>query len=351
LCLRVQRSGFRSFKFVYSVNGQPRWYHIGGIPLADARRIADRLRVAVAEGRDPHGERKAQRNADTFAEVADAYLEHAKARNKSWPQARKLVVRFALPAWGGRPAKSVSRSDVKALLGRIRSPSVCNGTLAALSAVFSWAVREEIVTANPCTGIERHSMRSRERVLSDTELPLLWKALDAMGSAEARALQTILLTGQRPGEVSRMRAEHVVDGVWTLPGAPQGDYWPGTKNGRTHRVWLPQTVRDIVNGSGSGFVFGNMRLDLAMQKACRAAGITDRITPHDLRRSAATLVTRLGFGRAAMDRLLNHVANNVSDIYDRHNYENQDRVIVEKISAHVIGLVEIEQRRTGAGVI
>src|SRR5262249_10569815 len=149
-----------------------------------------------------------------------------------------------------------------------------------------------------------------------------------MGSAEARVLQTILLTGQRPGEVAHMRAEHVKDGWWTLPGEPQGDYWPGTKNSRSHSVWLPQVVRDAINSSG--FVFGDpeMRLDITMRRACEAAGITDPVRPHDLRRTFGTLVTRLGFGRAAMDRLLNHADGSVGSIYDRHGYADEDRAIV-----------------------
>ena len=79
LALRVQRSGFRSFKFVYSFRGRPRWYHIGWVPLSEARRIAVKLRLSVAEGRDPVAERAAERGAGTFAELADAYLEAAES--------------------------------------------------------------------------------------------------------------------------------------------------------------------------------------------------------------------------------------------------------------------------------
>ena len=91
LVLRVQRSGFRSFKFVYSFRGRPRWYHIGWVPLSEARRIAVKLRLSVAEGKDPVAERAAERGAGTFAELADAYLEYAKRKNKSWRQADFLV--------------------------------------------------------------------------------------------------------------------------------------------------------------------------------------------------------------------------------------------------------------------
>jgi hypothetical protein len=58
-----------------------------------------------------------------------------------------------------------------------------------------------------------------------------------------------------------MRHDQITDGWWTSPGAPDAEHkWPGTKNGATHRVWLPQPVRDIIAelnyGDDSGFVFG-----------------------------------------------------------------------------------------------
>ena len=75
-------------------------------------------------------------------------------------------------------------------------------------------------------------------MLSDGEVVLLWKKLDP-------ALKLILLTGQRPGEVAAMQREHIVDGWWQLPGKPQGN-WPGTKNGRDHRVWLSEPAQALI---------------------------------------------------------------------------------------------------------
>ncbi len=59
------------------------------------------------------------------------------------------------------------------------------------------------------------------------------------------ALKLILLTGQRPGEVAAMQAAHVVEGWWQMPGKPQGD-WPGTKNGRDHRVALSEAAQELI---------------------------------------------------------------------------------------------------------
>ena len=74
---------------------------------------------------------------------------------------------------------------------------LANQVLAAASAIFSWAVRQEIVSANPCSGVERNDTTSRERVLSDAEIAAFWPHLSA-------PLKMILLTGQRPGEVAHL---------------------------------------------------------------------------------------------------------------------------------------------------
>ena len=113
---------------------------------------------------------------------------------------------------------------------RIEAPIVANQVLAAASAIFSWAIRQEIVAVNPCKLVDRNPTQDRARVLSDAEVKLLWGRLDP-------GLRLILLTGQRPGEVAAMQRDHVADGFWQLPGKPKGA-WPGTKNGRDHRVWL-----------------------------------------------------------------------------------------------------------------
>jgi NAD(P)-dependent dehydrogenase (short-subunit alcohol dehydrogenase family) len=207
LAVRVQPTGARAWKCIYSRQGRPRWLHLGdagGIGLADARTLAAEAMLAVARGKDPAAEKLAERGAGTFAELADRYVEHyAKRRNKSWEQADKLIRRHALPRWGNLRASSVGRADVRAMMSRIDAPVLANQVLAAVSAIFSWAVKQEVVGTNPCRGVDRNATRSRERVLSDSEIPRFWSAFDDAGLIISTALKTILLTGHRPGELGR----------------------------------------------------------------------------------------------------------------------------------------------------
>ena len=241
----------------------------------------------MAKTRLPNG---AWRVATSLPNWQSRYLEeHAKKKNKSWQQAAKLVRRYLLPTWGDLSANTITRSDVRAVMGKINGPVLANQVLASGSAIFTWAVKQELLPINPCRGVERNATVSRERVLSDAEVPLFWQAFGEAG-LPGIALQVLLLTGQRPGEVSRMRREHIADGWWTMPGAPDAATgWPGTKNAQTHRVWLPQPVQEILTALGdneSGFVFGQVwALDPVMRRVCEQLNVP-RATPHDLRRTS-----------------------------------------------------------------
>jgi integrase len=351
LAVVVQPTGHKAWKCVYPFHGRPRWYHIGAvaaIDLADARKLAGRVMFKVAEGNDPAAERKAERNKGTFEELATRYVEeYAKRKNRSWQQADALVRRHLIPKWGKLQAADIARSDVKAMMARIKAPIVANQTLAAASAIFAWAIREEIVKINPCQLVERNDTKSRERVLSDSEIPKFWIAFDGAGLLQSTALKLILLTGQRPGEVAHMRREHIVDGWWMLPGEPVPALdWPGTKNGQSHRVWLAAPAQALLaNMPDTGLVFAGARgsavakLDAAMRDICKALG-AERATPHDLRRTFSTKVTGLGFGKDAMNRVTNHKEGGIASVYDRHGYADENTRVMEAVAARIMALVE-----------
>jgi integrase len=353
LAIRVQPSGARAWKCIYSFHGRPRWLHLGdagAIGLADARTLAAEAMLAVARGKDPAAERKAERGAGTFAELAQRYLdEHARKANKSWQQGDTLVRRYALPHWGKLQASTIARADVKAMMRRIEAPILANQVLAAVSAIFTWAVREEILPSNPCKLVARNAVRSRERVLSESELPRFWSAFDDAEAVTAAALRMILLTGQRSGEVTHMRREHIVDGWWELPGDPIPGIWPGTKNAAAHRVWLPGRAQAILeelsSGATTGFVFAGPRgspvadLQAAMRTVCAELKV-ERATPHDLRRTHGTTITGLGFGRDIMNRIQNHKEGGIASVYDRHQYAEETKRVMESVASKIMALVE-----------
>ena len=341
LALQIRPNGRRGWKCIYSCRGRVRWFHLGdgnAIGLQQARELARDIMYAVAKGEDPQAEKRARRNAGTFAELAERYVEdYAKRRNKSWRQGDKLVRRYLLPSWVKLEAKSITRSEVRLAIGRIAAPVLANQVLAAASAIFSWAVKQEVIAVNPCRGVERNETASRERVLADSELRLFWEAFGRAGRA-GTALKLILLTGQRPGEVAHMRSEHIVDGWWEMPGKPvEALDWPGTKNSQSHRVWLPEPAQLLLS---SAKTITASKLDPVMRSICAELGIADKVTPHDLRRTHGTKVTALGFGRDAMNRVQNHREGGIASVYDRHEYAEENKRIMETVAAELIRLAE-----------
>jgi integrase len=338
LALSVQPSGHLAWKVVYTIRGRgPRWYHLGDarrISLADARKLASKILFQVAEGKDPHADRLALRGRGSFEQVARRYLEeHAKKKNKSWRQAGALVSRYLLPRWAKLDIGSIRRADVKVAIAAITAPVLANQVLAAASAIFSWAMRQEIISANPCAGVERNNTTNRERVLSDSEITQFWPQLTV-------PLKVILLTGQRPGEVAHLHRAHVVDGWWNMPGAldPKTG-WPGTKNAQSHRIWLSEPVHKLL----PDLLAAPMRaeqMQADMRAICSKLGVRDKVTPHDLRRTFCSKVTALGFGRDAMNRVSNHKEGGIADVYDRHRYQEENKKIMEAVARHIVSIAE-----------
>jgi integrase len=124
-----------------------------------------------------------------------------------------------------------------------------------------------------------------------------------------------------------------------MPGAPEPELgWPGTKNGQTHKVWLPQGARDIIaelgNGEPAGFVFtGDGRRPIKELDARLGA---ERATPHDLRRTHGSTITALGFGRDAMNRIQNHREGGIADVYDRHEYAEENKRVMETVAHRIL---------------
>ena len=348
LVLFVEPSGQKTYKLYYRRNHKPKWYRLGranAVSLQDARAEAKRLmaKIELDDTFDPQQARQEARAAGTWEQLVDRYIsEYAKRRLKSWQAVEKQLKRHT-EAWNSRPAGSITRADVKQVFRRVSdtAPKSANLLLAHVSAVFDWAIRDEVLNlpANPAHGIERNPTKARERVLEAHELPPLWNALAASEDATSAALRLLLLTGQRPGEVGHMRWQDIRGRWWIMPGEPSADgTWPGTKNKQTHMVYLSDTARALIDtqaGWHDTYVFVSSRgkpvdrLKERMQDLTKRKELEPKVTPHDLRRTHATMITQLGHDRAAMDRVLGHKPGGVGSVYDRNTYADEfERIAV-----------------------
>ncbi|MDP6708945.1 MAG: integrase family protein [Alphaproteobacteria bacterium] len=346
LCLIALPTGHKSFKVVYRSAGLLRWYNVGTygkVYLKEAREVAREINKRVALGEDPHLDKMKSREGITFKHLAEKYQErYAKRVNKSWKQPADLLRWHVYGTLGSRKAKDISRDDVRRLFRQLSDdrPILANQVLAAISAIYGWALGEEEpdIQINPATGIRRNPTRERERVLTDGELRLVWPKFDDFGLVKATALRCVLLTAQRGGEVLHMRGEHIDGQWWTMPGRPEAETgWPGVKNALDHRIWLSTPVMALLHELGlpeRGFVFTHERgqplQDLsAVTREIWSELNIPRFTPHDLRRSTATSMTGMGIDRLTVSRILNHREGGITRVYDRHSYDAQKRNALE----------------------
>ncbi len=350
--LRVSpHSDRRTFIVRYTLKGRRRRVTLGAYPtlsLADARERAREILGAVARGEDPQSKKKAERQAMTFGELAEIYVErHAKVKKRRWREDERVINVDLLPHWKGRKAKNIKRGDAVELLDGIverGAPIMANRTRALISKIYNFGIGRDIVEHNPCFGVPMPAKaRQRDRVLSEDEIRAVWRALEDEDPVMAATFKMRLVTAQRGVEVLTMRWKDIDGDRWTIPAEV-------SKNGLAHGVPLSQQARALLaelrpKTGFSPWVFESQRKPgthiSAVQKAgyriAKAADI--EFVPHDLRRTAATFMTSMGISRLVVSKILNHVETGVTAIYDRHSYDEEKREALERWGRTLAGIV------------
>lgn len=248
---------------------------------------------------------------------------------------------MSLVLFGGRNRR-MKGSVSRCLTGNKERPAIANQVLAAMSAVFRWALEQEIIETNPARDIKRNPCKPAERYLSDDELKSAWVKFEDLGFHATIKLRLMLTTAQRPGEVCSMRWQDLdlQKRIWTLPGDPDGD-WPGTKNGRTHEVPLSSqaiVLLEELDPQKEGNVFPSARIPIT--KSIWDGLDIPRFRPHDLRATAASGMDALGIHREHISRVLNHVEGGVTASYIRHDHMDQKRRALDAWGAYLEAIVK-----------
>jgi integrase len=364
--LRATPAGTKSFAFKYRSkrDGKVIRLTLGSYPdlsLAKARSIVEGHRRSIAEGGDPRDHKhaavtEAKAQGKTFDEVAELFIEqYAKPNKASWRDDQSLL-RRPRAKWRKLPVSAITDDHVAKLLDEIaaEAPVSANRTQSLLHKLFRWAKEpgRKFVTANPVADMPRRARETpKDRVLSDDEIKTLWRALDVEPRRSiALALKLILLTAARPGMVSGMLRDelHDLDGEapeWHLPASRM-------KNGKPFIVPLsPQAVAIIKEarpGPNEPVIFPSRfhnrasierhALSQAVRELIDKLGMA-KWTPHDLRRTAATLARRHGVPRDHVRALLAHTEGDVTAIYDRFDMLPEKRAAVIKLGDVVEGTV------------
>jgi integrase len=350
--LRISEGGRKAWTVFYRHRGRLRRLTLGHYPtlsLADARQLAKAALRDAQHGLDPAGAKRDANSAESFADLGTLYLErHAKIMKRTWREDERKIRRELLPRWANRKAAEIGRKDVIILLDSIvarGSGVLANRTRGLISKIFNFGIRRGIVELNPAQGVENPGQEhQRDRVLSEDETRALWHALDSERPKIAAIFRLALLTAQRRGEVLGMRWDELdLEGAWwTIPAER-------SKNGLAHRVPLgPRAfaiLRELQNpppgpiqvfpGSKGGQPIANIKKP--MRRLIQRSEVDFRF--HDLRRTAASLMTGLGISRLVVGKILNHVERGVTAIYDRHSYDSEKRAALLKWDRHVAEIV------------
>jgi integrase len=361
LGVRVTASRAKNYLAQYALAGLKRRVPLGScdaISLAAAREATKAIMGDVAKGRDPAADRKAAalkaaRKATDDALTLEALLNQWRALHLADKRERYRVeaVRALHYAFGPNlkaPAADLSRSTVVRVLdglAREGKQAMANRTVAYGRAAYHWAVKRDTLTVNPFANLPQTSLADRERVLSDEELRALWTSTDEPGSFNA-IVRVLILTGQRRSEVGGMRWDELDADLstWIISSGR-------TKNGVEHIIPLSSQANAILRGvpriEGVDFVFPGLRgkfngFSKAKVALDKASGIKDwRL--HDLRRSVATGLQKLGVRLEVTEAVLNHVSGSrkgIVGVYQRHHWADEKRAALVAWGAHVAAIVE-----------
>jgi integrase len=348
LGVRVTARGGKTYLAQYNWHGQKRRVPLGscsGVSLAKARDAVRAIMGDVAKGIDPAAERKkaAAHEALTLsALLSDWQALHLASKRPRYAAEAVRALRNAFARYLDLPAADLSRATaVKALDAMARRGSVAMAarTAAYGKAAYGWGVKRGALSENPFASLPVTPTERRERVLSDDELAAIWRATDGPGPFNG-IVRLLLLTGQRREEVAGMTWAELSDdfSAWTIPASR-------AKNGATHIVPLSAPAQDLLRGlpQFGELVFGPFNSWSKAKAALDAKSGVTNWRLHDLRRTMATGLQRLGVRLEVTEQVLNHVSGSragIVGVYQRHDFASEKRAALEAWGAHVLAVVE-----------
>ena len=348
---RVRPGGSKTFIAQYRAGGgrtsASRRFTIGryGVLTVDeARAEARKVLGAVALGQDPSQARQSKRREMTVADLIDLYetkgTDHLKDRNRRWMMAR--LRHHVVPLLGRTKITEVRAADVEQFMRDVKAGKtakdeksgprarviVKGGAGAAvkgvrdLSAVFAFAVRQELVPNNPCARVKKPADGKRLRFLTLDEVRRLGAGLDALEAEGANPKAVAImrlwaLTGCRRDEIAGLRWSEIDFHHACLRLAE-------TKTGRSVRPLASAALallQSVSREPGAEFVFpsedgasfyqGTKRFWPIVTARAGLAGVT----PHTLRHTIGSAAVSSGETLAMTGALLGHANARSTSIY------------------------------------
>ncbi len=344
------------------------WLVIHRDVTPDVRLYLDQQKAAAAEAERIAKMEQAARK--TFADVFMDWHRAKLSQRKDGAEMLRAVGKDVLSVVGKKEMGTVTRADLLACLDAVsaRAPVMANRVLTTLKTFYGWAQLREIVSIDPLAPVKAADVGGKEpgrkRVLSDGEIVDLFRKLPECGLSPMvqTALLISLATGCRIGEIAKAEWAHVsmTKKTWVIPAG-------NAKNGIAHAItlspfalglftslqptqeslWImpsPKKIRSRIAEKGIGAAVYD-RQTQGPQRQGRTAATSSLVlegghwTPHDLRRSCATGMQKLGIMPAVIDATLNHKeTKGVTQIYQRYDYSAEMADAWAKWGRHLAGL-------------
>lgn len=341
--VRIKPSGVKSFVLKYRIGSHTKRYTIGkvGSPytIDEARAVAADLLRGVRAGIDPMQAKVELREAKTIAELVERYLADGPVskptkRASSWKNDASLLRRHVNVLMGHRLARDLTRRDIERLQADILAgksatdvrtrprgraivrggPAVAGGALRSLSAMYSWAISQGLLSENPVRSVQKIPPGRRERYLTRAEAQGVYEATYDMSAAgeilEAHGaiIRLLLLTGARKSEILQLEWQEVdlERGVILLPSHR-------SKTGRKAIPLNSVAVQELAGRKREGvYVFPAVRgsgptvgLQRSWERVRAKVGLGE-VRLHDLRHSFASFAAADGASLYVIGKALGH---------------------------------------------
>lgn len=360
--VKVTPTGAKIYVLQYRMGGRghkTRRYTLGkegALRPTTARKEAERLYGLVKQGKDIAAEsREAKRVAVdlAFKPYVETFCDTTMKAEwpKSWEETKRCLELHAVAHWGDKPLTEITAGDCRQLLRRLNDrPATRRNLFAALSYLFNKSVKDGVLPVSPLVALDPPKpVEERTRTLNDDELRWLWAAVEEEEQPSRGIVEHLILWGSRRGEVAgldwselnRDRRE------WHLPGAR-------AKNGCDNIIPLTALAISKLDGIAgdekwprSGLVFPSRagtipsgwsklkrRLQERMVKEAEKAGA--ELKPwrlHDIRRTVATNLQRLGIRHEVVEHLLNHrekARTGIAKVYQTHDFKAEKLNALER---------------------
>ena len=358
LYVRVGKSGVKSFRWDRGRGQKPRHITYGQYPalsLQKAKQQHDKLKQQYKDGIAGGIDADEPKTIEELAKIF--YAERIVPVRKRPESVRQILDHDILPAIGTMKLATVKTLVVRRVVRQVveRGATAHAGTvLSIMKQLMGFGTTLGVVEYNTALPLQKIDLgietNHRDRTLTHDEIKLFWNVLDAsprLSMQKRVGLKLLILLGLRSGELRQVRWEHIDfdKKLLTIPVDNQKLLPQKRKKAKPFTVPLDVFAIELfqeLKGLNDVWVFPGRKGEVAMNKTSMAQVVRsllsrgmlpmEKFTPHDLRRTMRSNLSRISVQPHIAELCLNHSLGEIIGIYDHYDYLNERREALERWS-------------------